>query len=150
MMALRRTTMLAAAVGVLGAIVIPSWTADAQSLKIRQRMAAETRDLAQDTERTNRTCETALSVSFDWSNAPEDLTSFSAESYCNAALQAIRRVCGDQIGRDAVKKRIKSVTCGFAKARTIDLNDAGTLDYKINFSSVNDTDFVYEFLQNKL
>ena len=59
-------------------------------------------------------------------------------------------MCGDQIGRDAVKKRIKSVTCGFAKARTIDLNDAGTLDYKINFSSVNDTDFVYEFLQNKL
>jgi hypothetical protein len=131
-------------------IVLGTVAADAQSLKVRQRMASEAADLVKDAEYTNQVCETSLAVKFDWSGAPEqDLIGYSPEGYCNAALQGIQRVCGDAIGKDAVKKGIKSVTCGFAAKRAIEIKD-GVVDYKINFNSANDTDFVYEYLQNKL
>jgi hypothetical protein len=41
------------------------------------------------------------------------------------------------------------MSCGFGPARSIALKD-GALDYKINFDSANDSDYVYEFLQNNL
>jgi hypothetical protein len=135
---------------IVALIVLGTAGADAQSLKLRQRMASEAADLVKDAAYTNQVCATSLAVKFDWSGAPDqDITGYSPESYCNAALQGIQQVCGDPIGKDAVKKKIKSVTCGFAAARAIELRD-GALDYKINFHSVNDMDFVFEYLQNKL
>jgi hypothetical protein len=131
-------------------IVLGTGAADAQSLKMRQRMASEAADLVKDAGYTNQVCGTSLSVKFDWSGAPDqDILGYSPEGYCNAALEGIRRVCEDAIGKDAVKKTIKSVTCGFAAARAIEMKD-GAVDYKINFSSANDADFVFEYLQNKL
>ncbi len=52
-------------------------------------------------------------------------------------------------GTDAVKAKIKRITCGFGAKRTIALKN-GALDDKINFSSVNDYDFVIEYLRNNL
>jgi hypothetical protein len=124
--------------------------AHAQSPNLRQRMASEAADLIKDVKLTNKTCLSSLTATFDWSAAPiDELTKFSPESYCNAALEGIQRVCSDQLGKDAIKKQIKNVTCGFAASRQIELKD-GTLDYKINFSSVNDADYVFEYLQNQL
>jgi hypothetical protein len=130
--------------------VIGTAAAGAQSFKIRQRMASEAADLVKDVDYTNSVCGTALAVKFDWASAPaEDLLKYSPEGYCNAALEGIQRVCGDTVGKDAVRQKIKSVTCGFSASRAIVLKD-GTVDYKINFNSVNDADFVFEYLQNNL
>ena len=74
---------------------------------------------------------------------------FTSEGYCDAALSSIRRVCGDDLGKKAVGAKIKSMSCSFGPARSIALKD-GALDYKINFDSANDSDYVYEFLQNNL
>jgi len=41
------------------------------------------------------------------------------------------------------------MTCGFGRERTISLKE-GSLDYTINFDSVNDADFVYAYLVNNL
>jgi hypothetical protein len=107
--------------------------------------------MIKDVELTNKTCQSSLTATFDWSAAPpaDELAKYSPESYCNAALEAIQRVCIDQFGKDAVKKQIKQVTCGFATLRQVELKN-GTLDYKINFNSVNDADYVFEYLQNQL
>jgi hypothetical protein len=61
----------------------------------------------------------------------------------------MRRVCGNAMGKDAVKEKIRSVTCGFGSERSITLKD-GTIDYKIQFRSANDADYVFEYLQNNL
>jgi hypothetical protein len=53
------------------------------------------------------------------------------------------------MGQDAVKQKIKSITCGFGPERSIALKD-GAIDYKIRFRSGNDADYVFEFLQNNL
>ena len=134
------TFAVLAAIGIAGA--------GAQSLKIRQRMLSETADLVKDADYTNTVCGTALAAKFDWSGAPaEDLLKYSPESFCNAALEGIQRVCSDAIGKDAVRQKIKSVTCGFGTSRAILLKD-GAIDCKINFNSTNDADFVFEYLQN--
>jgi len=122
----------------------------AQSLKEKQIQARQETELAKDVEFTNKTCGSELTVRFDWSAVPAGaLEKFSAEGYCDAALESIRRVCTDAPGKDAVKQRIKSVTCGFGRERAISLKE-GLLDYTINFNSVNDADFVYAYLLNNL
>jgi hypothetical protein len=88
-------------------------------------------------------------VKFDWAAAPNaDLEHYSAEGYCNSPLSAVRSICND-VAKEPVKEKIKRPTCGFAGKRTIALKN-GALDYKINFSSFNDDDFVVEYLRNNL
>jgi hypothetical protein len=106
--------------------------------------------LAKDVERTNKKCGSGFTVKFDWTGlSPGALKGFSAAGYCDAALEGIRRVCEDALGKDAVKQKIKSMTCGFGGERSISLKD-GLLTYTINFNSTNDADFVYAYLQTNL
>jgi hypothetical protein len=137
--------------GAAAALVALVVAAQAQSPDIQQRMASETADLIKDANQTNKTCQSSLTATFDWSAAPaaDELTQYSPEGYCNAALEGIQRVCSDELGKKAIRKQVKKVTCGFASARQIELKN-GTLDYKINFNSANDADFVFEYLQNQL
>ena len=106
--------------------------------------------LARDLERTTGKCGSGFTVKFDWTGIPAGaLKEFSPSGYCEAALEGIRRVCEDALGKDAVKQKIKSMTCGFGGERSISLKD-GSLAYTINFNSANDADFVYAYLQNNL
>jgi hypothetical protein len=106
--------------------------------------------LAKNVERTNEKCGSDFTVKFDWTGLPAGaLKEFSAAGYCDAALEGIRRVCEDALGKDPVKRKIKSMICGFGGERSISLKD-GSLAYTINFNSTNDADFVYAYLQNNL
>jgi len=144
--------MMKAACGIAMFLAIagPATAADAQSPKVLQRMALEAADLLKDVDYTNQICDATLTATFDWGGAPEDeLFKYSPEGYCEAALRAIQQVCGDPAGKTEVKRQIKSLTCGFGATRSIALKN-GVIDYKINFSSANNIEFVYEFLENKL
>src|SRR5260221_13823006 len=109
--------------GAAAALVALVAAAQAQSPKIQQRMASETAGLIKDVKLNNKTCQSSLTATFDWSAAPptDELTKYSPASYCDAALEGIQRVCSDQLGKDAIKKQIKKVTCGFAASRQIEL-----------------------------
>jgi hypothetical protein len=135
-------TMVFAAVAVV--------TADAQSLKVRQRMLDQERELVHDAKSTNRECEANFPIAFDWTGAPEDkLEAFSQEAYCDAALTAIRRLCSDKLGKKAVQEKINNVTCGFGPERAISLK-GGVLEYKMSYPSTDSSDFVYKYLLNNL
>jgi hypothetical protein len=129
------------------------WTEEvvtAAALKEKQLQPEQEAALAKNVEQTTKKCDSAFTVKFDWSGVPlSSLKEFSASGYCDAALQGIRRVCDDAPGRDAVKQKIKSMTCGFGTERAISLKD-GSLAYTINFKSSNDADFVYAYLTNNL
>ncbi len=133
------------------AVALIAAAAQAQSQKTpQQRMASQEAELAAHAKSTNKECGASMAVTFDWSGVQkEDLSTYSASGWCDALLEGIRRVCTDAPGKDAVKEKIKSVTCGFGPDRAISLKD-GSLDYKISFKSVNDADFVYETLENAL
>jgi hypothetical protein len=127
--------------------------ANSQSLKDKEYFASEDKDLAKEVPYTNEKCGTNLTVKFDWSTppAPEDRTRYSAYGHCKPALDGLQRVCEmSQAGKDAVKQKIKSLTCGFGPQRSVALKD-GAIDYKINYKqSSNDADYVFEYLQNNL
>jgi hypothetical protein len=129
------------------------WTEEvATAAKTREKQIQPEQEaaLAKNVERTTEKCGSGLTVKFDWTGIPAGaLKEFSASGYCDAALEGIRRVCDDSPGRDAVKQKIKSMTCGFGGERSISLKD-GSLAYTINFNSANDADFVYAYLQNNL
>jgi len=147
-----KTTTHSLTITLLGAVATFSScaSAHAQSLILKQIQERQEAELAKDVEYTNKTCASGLTVQFDWSAAPvNELEKFSAEGYCDAALEGIRRICTDAPGKDAVKQGIKHITCGFGRERSIALRDR-SLDYRINFDSVNDADFVYAYLLNNL
>jgi hypothetical protein len=124
--------------------------AAAATTKEKQIQPEQEAELAKNVERTNKECGSGFTVKFDWTGIPAGaLKEFSAAGYCDAALEGIRRVCEDALGKDAVKQKIKSMTCGFGGERSISLKD-GSLGYTINFNSSNDADFAYAYLQNNL
>ena len=133
------------------ALSISSSVALAQSLKDKEYFADQEKYLAGEVTSTNERCGNSLTAKFDWLKppTPEDRKTYSVYSYCGAALEAMRRVCDSQAGKEAVKQKIKSLTCRFGPQRTVVLKD-GTIDYEVNFNSSNDADYVFEYLQNNL
>jgi len=133
------------------ALAIFSSVALAQSLKDKEYFADQEKYLAGEVTSTNERCGNSLVAKFDWSNppTPQQRTTNSAYGYCSAVLEALRRTCDSASGKDAVKQKVKSLTCGFGPQRTITLKD-GAIDYKVSFDSKNDADFVFEYLQNNL
>ena len=129
------------------------WTEEvvtAATTREKQIQPEQEAALAKNVEQTIEKCGSGLTVKFDWTGVPAGaLKEFSASGYCDAALEGIRRVCEDALGKDAVKQKIKSMTCGFGGERTISLKD-GSLAYTINFNATNNADFVYAYLQNNL
>jgi len=122
----------------------------AEAIKERQIQPEQEAALTKNVERTNKKCGSGFTAKFDWAGLPSGaLKEFSAAGYCGAALDGIERVCEDALGKDAVKQKIKSMTCRFGGERSISLKD-GSLGYTINFNSSNDADFVYGYLQSNL
>jgi hypothetical protein len=120
-----------------------------QSLKERQYFAEQEQELAKEVSFANERCETNVVARFDWSGMPADRKGAVPYAYCRAVLLGMRRVCEDAMGKEAVKQKIKSITCGFSPERSIALKD-GAIDYKIQFRSANDANYVFEYLQNNL
>ena len=135
---------------ILAALILLLIGAHAESEKIRQFKAREEEFLAVDVQRLNKTCASSITVKFDWSDVSEvDLVTYGAENHCDRALGGIERVCVDAVGRNAVRKQIATVICGFSPQRSVWLKDR-VLRYKIHFKSYNDALSVSEYLQNNL
>jgi hypothetical protein len=136
---------------VFAATLVCLSASQAQSLKDREYFAAQEKSLADDLAQTSKQCGTDMTAKFDWLNVPIPAAGqprYSPSAYCGAVFGGIRRVCGSQLGKEAVKK-IKSLNCGFGAQRSIAMKD-GTIDYTINYQSSNDVDFVFAYLQSNL
>ena len=135
---------------VLATLVLLVISARADEEKIRQFKVREEERLVVSVRELNKTCASSITVKFDWSDVREgDLLTYGAENHCARALDGIARVCVDAPGRDAVRKQIATVICGFSPERSASLRDR-VLRYKIDFKSYNDALTVLEYLQNNL
>jgi hypothetical protein len=125
----------------------------AQSLKDKEYFASEEKSLAEKVPYVNERCGTTIAVSFDWSTppSPRERTVYSASGICGEVLDGIRHVCdASHAGKDAVRRTIKKLTCGFGPQRLIALKNA-TIEYKIGNNSPGwDADYVFEYLQGNL
>lgn len=104
----------------------------AQSLEVKKMRAGEEAKMSTAVDLTNKRCGTAIKVQFNWAGFDEAASLKTAVApYCQAALDAIEDLCGDDMGKQAVKEKVKTITCGGAAAPTADLVDG---DVKFDFA----------------
>ena len=110
----------------------------AQSLEIRNRLATEEAELASKAALTDKTCGTQLKTTIDaGSFDPDEFLQKSSVSWCTAALDAMENVCtASAIGKEAIAKSVKSLTCSGAAAVSVELSN-GNLKYAFPFSSAS-------------
>jgi hypothetical protein len=124
---------------------------DGQPLYVQALRPQEEERLAPDVSRTNRSCGTSITVTFDWTGVPAPAIKDGYPSnYCGHALDAVERVCAGRAGREAVANKINRIVCGYAVERSVSLED-GVLVFKSDFQATDDRrSVIFEYLQNAL
>jgi hypothetical protein len=129
-------------------------SAAAQSLRARQIQADQERRLAEsEVAPTAQVCGKPITGTFDWSGFQvEDLARHSAHGYCGSAFSALRQICGDALGKQAVAAKVNGVTCRFGGPgqRAMSLSPDGMLTFSIDWGSANDSDFATDWLKDNL
>lgn len=99
----------------------------------------------------NKACGTEIAARFDWSTFDmKQAENFSVEAYCGEPLTALKGICGTEQGRQAVAAKVKGFVCKQGSERKLSLNSDGTLEYSIDYSSVNDFEYVSTWLKKNL
>jgi hypothetical protein len=124
---------------------------EGQPLFVQVLKPMEEEALAREVAKTNRQCGSSITVEFDWTGvSASEVRSRSPSNYCGHAIDVVARVCADGAGKEAVAKRIKRIVCGYARERSILLED-DVLKFKSDFqSSADRRSFILEYLQNAL
>jgi hypothetical protein len=146
-------------------VVVGAAVADEQSLRDKQYRAQEEVLLATGryVRGANEQCGTQLATEIDWTAVPPEfagrdlppqplgsrLVKSSPSGYCFNVFGALHDVCETNAGKTAVKQKVRNIVCGFGPERRIELKD-GVLTFKMNVDTVNNQDFVREYLQNNL
>lgn len=112
--------------------------AGAQSLEIRNRLASQEAELASKAALTDKTCGTELKTNIEAGTFdPDEFTQKSSVSWCTAALDAMENICtASAIGKEAIAKSVKSLTCSGGAHVTVELSN-GNLKYAFPFSSAS-------------
>jgi hypothetical protein len=127
------------------------------SLKVYDMKLDQEKDLAGDIKALNKICESNIDVKLDWTAVPAEWSANPNSSsaakpryHCRRALGGIEGIClSNALGRNAVQRQVKSVTCGFGAEPSILLKD-GALDIKMNFDEEPDGRFVARYLHDHL
>jgi hypothetical protein len=122
---------------------------DGQTLIMRTYMPYAQESISKAAARINDLCQSSIRVRLDWSRIQSVTTRNHVPlTYCEHVLDA-ERVCADAAGKDAVRKGITSIVCGFAAGRSISLKE-GVLEFNSDFKASDDRSFVFEYLQSHL
>src|SRR3569833_1437040 len=110
----------------------------AQSLEIRNRLASEEAELATKAALTSKTCGIDLKTTIEVGTFdPDEFMQKSTVSWCSAALDAMENICSaSAIGKEAIGKSVKSLTCSGAAQVSVGLSN-GELKYAFPFSSAS-------------
>lgn len=124
---------------------------EGQPLFVQVLKPMEEEAVAREVSKTNRKCGSSITVEFDWTGvSASEIRSRSPSNYCGHAIDVVERVCADGAGKEAVAKRIKRIVCGYARERSISLED-DVLKFKSDFkASADRRSFIFEYLQNAL
>lgn len=152
-------------------IAINATNVQAQSLREKEDIALANQSLAEQVESANKICGTHITANNDWTSIlkPEEGRKVKALNYCGSAFKAIERICEDSpAGKKAVQDKIKGMSCGRSKPRSIEIKD-GVLSWKTwegspgdagefpkekypqeKYGWVSDPDFAFGYLMDNL
>lgn len=114
-------------------------TAAAQSLALRQLQRDEGQRFATDVATLTETCGVELTAEVDWSSFGDAdyREGSSVGGYCGAPVSALRGICGDTLGREAVRTRLTGLVCAHGAGPSAQIDEDGV--YRFTFSW-DDTD----------
>lgn len=75
----------------------------------------------------------------------------NAASYCDSAREAIGYMCQDKMSKDAISKKVKSISCKLGKKEEVAFKLNGTtLEFTVGYGAANLSDKTKEWLENNL
>jgi hypothetical protein len=108
-------------------------------------------DLAKALELTNGKCGSNLTAKIDWTTFDEAATMKSAvKPYCQAALDAIEDLCSDDLAKEAILAKVKTVTCIGAAEPAASLAEDGNLTFSFSLTPNQNKLLVRDYLSKNL
>lgn len=99
--------------------------------------AEENQELAEEVERTAKTCGRAIPISVAWGTVTDDdLKEKSIAGYCGSLLYGLRDICQYEAGKRFIDTNVKSLSCRMDGSYQISLKGTA-LEWAISFTSVN-------------
>ena len=133
--------------GALIAIALPAFGA---SLEAKKMQAQEDAELTDKLALTNQTCGSHVKAVIDWSSFNEAETlKTSVTPFCAAALDAIEDICSDDLGKQAISEKVKTVTCAGAAAPAASFAD-GALTFSFSLTPNQNKLLVRDYLEKSL
>ena len=132
-------TLIAVALPALGA-----------SLEARKMEAQQEADLTDKLALTNQRCGSHVTAAIDWSTFNEaEALKTAVTPFCAAALDAIEDICGDDIGKQTIIEKVKTVTCAGASAPSASFAD-GALTFSFSLTPNQNKLLVRDYLEKSL
>jgi hypothetical protein len=99
---------------------------------------------------TNGACGSKITAAIDWRGIDDEmLKQLSISGYCSAALDAIRQICADKIGKKVVQGTLKEVQCRFGSKLKL-LLEGGKVTFETVKDAPNQEEYARSQLQQKL
>jgi hypothetical protein len=135
------------------AILLVTTTAYAESLEEKQFWKRQRNYVDEKLKVAEKAC--GFKIAFDWVEketlrSEVEKTKHSPNGVCTGIIDDVAAICrqGDD-EKAAVKAKISSVTCGYAKERNLDLK-GGTLNYRGNNTQSNFSEWARPWLLKHL
>ena len=129
------------------AIALPAFGA---SLEAKKMQAQQEADLTDKLALTNQTCGSHVKATIDWSSFNEaDTLKTAVTPFCAAALDAIEDICSDDLGKQAISEKVKTVTCAGAAAPAASFAD-GALTFSFSLTPNQNKLLVRDYLERSL
>jgi len=131
-------------------LIALSLPAFAASLEARKMQAQQEADLNDRVALTNQACGAHVKATIDWStfNETESLKQ-AVTPFCAAALDAIEDICSDDLGKQAINEKVKTVTCASAAAPAASFAD-GALTFSFSMTPNQNKLLVRDYLEKSL
>lgn len=134
------------------AFALPLAAAEAQTLgqKMIQRDSRER--LAETAADLSEKCGAEITTDIDFAGFSDGdyETGNSIPGYCEGPVSAIRALCDDPLGKEAVAAKISRLVCSIGSERGASLGEDGTYGYSFTWDDSNAYDFHTEFLKDNL
>ena len=126
--------------------------ANAQSLEVRQTQQYEETSLQEDAFDIPQNCGADITISINWATfTDEDYNHHQAIfMYCREAVSALRMICQQDLGREAVQNRLSALVCERGDTRSAVIEDDGTYRYTYTWEDTASVSWHQEFLGNNL
>jgi hypothetical protein len=131
-------------------LIVIALPAFGESLEAKKMHAQQEADLTDKLALTNQRCGSHVKATIDWSTFSEpDVLKTAVTPFCVAALDAIEDICGDDLGKQAITEKVKTVTCAGASAPAASFAD-GALTFSFSLAPNQNKLLVRDYLEKSL